>query len=70
MGNILRRQGLGPAPERKRQTTWAEFIRRHKEVLWATDFFTTEVWSATGLVTVYVLFFVQLQTRKVVLGGA
>lgn len=69
VGNILRRHGLGTAPERKRQTTWAEFIRRHKEVLWATDFFATEVWSASGLVTIYVLFFIQLQTRKVVLGG-
>ena len=69
VGNILQRQGLGPAPERKRHTTWAEFIRRHKEVLWATDFFTTEVWTATGLTTFYVLFFLQLQTRKVILGG-
>jgi hypothetical protein len=33
VGNILRRHGLGTAPERKRQTTWAEFIRRHKQVL-------------------------------------
>ena len=33
------------------------------------DFFTTEVWTATGLSTFYVLFFLQLQTRKVILGG-
>jgi putative transposase len=70
VGNILRRHGLGIAPERKRQTTWAEFIRRHKQVLWATDFFAVEVWSAAGLVTTYVLFFIHLQTRKVVLGGS
>jgi putative transposase len=57
VGNILRCHGLGIAPERKRQTTWAEFIRRHKEVLWATDFFAAEVWSANGLITIYVLFF-------------
>lgn len=69
VGNVLRRRGLGIAPERKRQTTWAEFIRRHKQVLWATDFFATEVWSTAGLVTTYVLFFIHLQTRKVVLGG-
>ena len=69
VGNILRRHGLGIAPERRRQTTWTEFIRRHKQVLWATDFFAVEIWSATGLVTTYVLFFIQLQTRKVVLGG-
>jgi transposase InsO family protein len=69
VGNILKRHGLGPAPERKRNTTWAAFIRRHKAVLWATDFFTTEVWTATGLTTFYVLFFLQLQTRRVILGG-
>src|SRR5271157_1559125 len=49
VGNILQRQGLGPAPERKRHTTWAAFIRRHTAVLWATDFFTAEVWTPTGL---------------------
>jgi hypothetical protein len=69
VGNILRRFGLGPAPEREHHTTWAQFIRRHKDVLWATDFFTAEVWSITNPVTVYVLFFIHLQTRKVILGG-
>ena len=69
VGNLLRAHGLGPAPERQRHTTWPEFIRRHPEVLWATDFFTTEVWTATGLQTVYVLFFIHLHTRRVVLGG-
>src|SRR5664279_4943951 len=69
VGNILKRHGLGPAPERKRHTTWAEFIRRHKHVLWATDFFTAEVWTATGLTTFYVLFFIQLHTRKILLAG-
>ena len=49
VGNILKRHGVGLAPKRKRNTTWAAFIRRHKDVLWATDFFTTEVWTATGL---------------------
>src|ERR1022692_4060274 len=69
VGNILKRHGLGPAPKRKRNTTWAQSIRRHKEVLWATDFFTTEVWTSTGLTTFYVLFFLHLQTRRVILGG-
>src|SRR5450755_1145276 len=69
VGNILKRHGLGPAPERKRNTSWTQFIRRHKEVLWATDFFTAEVWTSTGLTTFYVLFFLHLQTRRVILGG-
>ena len=28
VGNILRRHGIAPAPQRKRTTTWSEFIRR------------------------------------------
>jgi hypothetical protein len=40
VGNILKRHGLPPAPERKTTTTWKEFIRAHMEVLVATDFFT------------------------------
>src|SRR5215813_10533385 len=51
MGNILKRHGLPPAPERKTTTTWKEFIRTHMEVLVATDFFTTEVWTLGGLVS-------------------
>ena len=29
VGNVLRRHGLSPAPERKHTTNWAEFIRAH-----------------------------------------
>ena len=38
-------------------------------MLWATDFFTTEVWTGTGLTTFYVLFFLHLKTRSVILAG-
>ena len=51
VGNILKRHGIPPAPERKTTTTWKEFIRTHMEVLVATDFFTAEVWTLGGLVT-------------------
>ena len=57
VGNILKRHDIPPAPERKKTTTWLEFIRTHLDVLVATDFFTTEVWTVCGLVTYYVLFF-------------
>ncbi len=33
VGNILRRRGIAPAPQRKRTTTWKEFIRSHRAVL-------------------------------------
>ena len=43
VGNILHRHGLPPAPERKRTTTWAAFVRIHLALLAGTDFFTAEV---------------------------
>src|ERR1700674_5122158 len=69
VGNILRRHGLLPAPERKRTTTWATFIRTHLAVLAGTDFFTVEVLTLRGLVTYYVLFFIHLESRKVEIAG-
>ena len=69
VGNILKRHGLPPAPERKITMTWKEFIRTHMEVLVATDFFTAEVWTLGGLVTYYVLFFIHLGSRKVEIAG-
>src|SRR5215813_9009336 len=65
VGNVLKRHGLPPAPERKTTTTWKEFIRTHMDVLVATDFFTAEVWTLGGLATYYVLFFIHLGSRKV-----
>ena len=69
VGNILKRHGIAPAPERKTTTTWKEFIRTHMDVLVATDFFTAEVWTLGGLVTYYVLFFIHLGSRKVHIAG-
>jgi putative transposase len=57
VGNILKRHGVRQAPQRKTTTTWQEFIRMHMDVLVATDFFTTEVWTWSGLVTYYVCCF-------------
>jgi transposase InsO family protein len=69
VGNILKRHGLPPAPERKTTTTWQAFIRTHMAVRVATDFFTAEVWTLSGLVTYYMLFFMHLDSRKVHLAG-
>jgi putative transposase len=63
VGNVLQRHALPPAPERKRTTTWAAFIRTHLALLAGTDFFTAEVLTLRGLVTYYVLLFIQLQSR-------
>ena len=69
VGNVLKRHGIPPAPERKTTTTWTEFIRTHMEVLVATDFFTAEVWTLGGLVTYSILFFIHLGSRKVHIAG-
>ena len=45
IGNVLKRNGIPPAPERKKHTSWKKFIRTHMESRVATDFFTTEVWT-------------------------
>jgi len=60
VGNVLRRHGIPPAPERKRRTTWAEFIRIHLALLAATD-----ISDMRRLVTCYVLFFIYLESSSI-----
>ncbi len=69
VGNILRRNGIPPAPHRKQTTTWKDFIRAHMDVLAGTDFFTVEVLTLRGLVTYYVLFFIHLESRRIEVAG-
>src|SRR5215467_1719235 len=66
----LRRNFCGPQQEKSRTTTWKEFIRLHMDVLAGVDFFTVELLTWRGLVTYYVLFFIQLSSRRVSLGGS
>jgi hypothetical protein len=44
VGNILKRHGIPPAPERKQTLTWWEFVRFHLDVLLATDVFHSKIW--------------------------
>jgi putative transposase len=62
---ILRADGLGPAPRRE-GPTWSEFLRAQACGILATDFFTVET---IRLKTLYVLFFIELHTRRVHLAG-
>ena len=66
---ILKQHGIEPAPERQRRTTWQEFLRRHRGVLAAADFFSVEVWTAGGLTRFAVLFVIDLATRRVEIAG-
>jgi putative transposase len=49
-GNILRRHGIAPVPQRSRTTSWKDFIAAHMNVLAGADFFTVEVLSRRSLV--------------------
>jgi hypothetical protein len=69
VGNILRANGIEPVPDRKRQTTWVTFLKAHWDVLGAIDFTTIEVWTRGGLVTYYLLFVMEVATRRVHFAG-
>jgi len=71
VGNVLKRNGIPPAPERDQDTTWATFIKNHQDVIAACDFFTAEVITPAGLITYYVLFFILilLGSREVHIAG-
>jgi putative transposase len=61
----LRRHGLDPAP-RRMATSWPAFLHQQAAGIVACDFFTVDtVW----LRRLYVLFFIELDTRHVYLGG-
>jgi putative transposase len=63
---LLLANGLGPAP-RRAGPTWTQFLRAQAAGLIACDFFTVETLS---LKTMYVLFFIELATRRVHVAGA
>jgi transposase InsO family protein len=65
---VLQDHGIDPAPERP--TTWSQFLRAHWSIIAATDFFTTEVWTASGLTTIYTLFVMRLETRRIHIVGS
>jgi putative transposase len=62
---LLGRHGLGPAP-RRGGVSWRVFLRQQAAGILACDFFTVEtVW----LKTLYVLFFIELGSRRVHVSG-
>ena len=63
IAKTLKEHGIKPAPDRP--TSWRTFLKAHADVIAAVDFFTTEVWTARGLVTHYTLFVIDIATRAV-----
>jgi len=65
VAKILREGGVSPASARA-QLSWREFLRTHAASMIACDFFTVEtLW----LGRLYVLFFIEVSTRRVHLAG-
>ncbi len=66
---ILADAGIEPAPERGKRTTWKTFLKAHWGAIAAMDFFTVEVLTWRGLVRYFVLFAIDLKTRRVHIAG-
>jgi putative transposase len=63
IARILHTAGIPPG--RQRPMPWRTFVQAHWPALVAADFFTTEVWTARGLVTYYTAFMIELHSRRV-----
>jgi transposase InsO family protein len=66
---ILFGNGLDPAPLRGRTMSWETFLKAHWGAIAATDFFSVEVLTRVGLIRYFVLFFIDLKTRRVEIAG-
>jgi len=67
IANVLKENGIKPAPDRP--SSWRTFLKAHWGQIAATDFFSAEVWTPRGLTTFYVLFIIDLKTRRAHLAG-
>ncbi len=66
---ILLANGIEPAPERNKGMSWETFLKAHWGAIAATDFFSIEVLTSVGLVRHFVLFVIDLKTRRVEIAG-
>lgn len=63
--NILREASIDPGPKRG-EGTWSDFVRRHAATLWAADFLSVRTLTATGVVELYILFYIHVGSRRVI----
>jgi len=68
VANILKEYGINSRAHRS-EDTWDQFLKRTFETLWACDFFTKTVWTPFGRRMYYVLFFINIKTRRVQIAG-
>jgi putative transposase len=66
--NILRAEGIEPAPQRS-LGPWSQFVQRHAATLWGCDFFTQKILTCHGFVNCFVFFFLHVGSRHVFVAG-
>ncbi len=66
--NILKENSIDPVPKRTTDS-WNNFLKRHFQTLWACDFFTKQVLTKLGPRMFFVLFFINIRTRKIYIAG-
>ena len=66
--NILGAAGLDPGPKRG-EGTWDEFIKAHTETLWQVDFFSKNIWTPHGLIPYFMLVFLHVGSRRVIVSS-
>jgi transposase InsO family protein len=64
---ILLESGIDPV--KRKGMSWETFLKAHWGAIAATDFFNVEVLTRTGLVRHFVLFIIDLKTRRVEIAG-
>ncbi|MCA9033326.1 MAG: DDE-type integrase/transposase/recombinase, partial [Planctomycetaceae bacterium] len=63
--NILKEEGIAPGPDRT-SDSWTKFIERHRETLWACDFFSVKAVTPRGFRDLYVLVWLCVSSREVI----
>jgi putative transposase len=66
---ILKENGFDPGP-RRGNDSWDEFLKRHAHSLWQCDFLSRRVMTIKGLRDAFVMAFVHVKTRQVILSPA
>ena len=67
--NILKANGLDPGPQRG-VGTWDEFLKLHASTLWQCDFLSVRTLTTKGLLDLYLLVFLHVESRRVFVSPA
>jgi transposase InsO family protein len=66
---MLCANGIQPASIRRKGMSWETFLKVHWGAIAAADFFNVEVLTHAGLIRYFVLFVIDLKTRRVKIAG-